>query len=91
MNALLWILQIVLALLMMIPAGVRRAPRLTPIAATLLAVEALGLAAFYAKTSLAIAATNPLVWSLAIGLLAAFLAYGRFNLEPLTPAGRRTR
>ena len=38
----------------------------------------LGLAALYARYSLKIAATNPMVWALAMGLVAAFVACGRY-------------
>jgi hypothetical protein len=58
-------------------------PQLTPLAATVLAVETLGLAALYASYSLKFAASNPMVWALVMGLLAAFVAYGRYSLSPL--------
>lgn len=55
-------------------------PDLTPLAAAVLAAEALALAALYARHSLKLAASNPLVWSAAMGLVAAFVAYGRYTL-----------
>jgi hypothetical protein len=57
-------------------------PQLTPLAASVLAVETLGLAALYARHSLKIAASNPLVWAAVMGLLVAFVAYGRYALSP---------
>jgi hypothetical protein len=34
--------------------------------------------------SLRLTVQNPLVWNVVMGLLAAFVAYGRFALRPLT-------
>jgi len=73
----LGVLEMVGGVLLIVPAAARWMPVLTPVAAAVLALETLGLAALYARYSLAIAATNPLVWALPIGLLAAFVAYGR--------------
>ena len=73
----LGVLEMVGGVLLIVPAAARSMPVLTPVAAAVLALETLGLAALYARYSLAIAATNPLVWALPIGLLAAFVAYGR--------------
>jgi hypothetical protein len=36
----------------------------------------------YARYSLKLAATNPLVWAVVMGLLAAFVAYDRYALRP---------
>ena len=122
MNALLWVLQIALALLylsggaykafsfdqvaaqltalshgawraigifemlggvlLIVPGALKWKPGLTPIAAAVLALETFALAALYAQYSLQFAATNPLVWALVMGLLAAFVAYGRYALRP---------
>ena len=78
----LGVLEMVGGVLLIVPAAARWMPVLTPLAAAVLALETLGLAAVYARYSLAIAATNPLVWALPIGLLAAFVAYGRYALRP---------
>jgi hypothetical protein len=48
--------------------------------AAALALETLALAAVYAGNSLTPTVTNPLVWALAMGLLAALVAYGRYAL-----------
>jgi hypothetical protein len=71
------------AVLLIVPAATKRMPQLTPLAAAALALETLALAALYAQKSLEFAASNPLVWALALGLAAAFVAYGRFKLSPL--------
>jgi len=52
-------------------------------AAVVLAVETLVIAALYARYSLKLAATNPLVWAVVMGVLAAFVAYGRYAIKPL--------
>jgi uncharacterized membrane protein YphA (DoxX/SURF4 family) len=54
-------------------------PGVTPLAAAALALETLALAGLYARYSLKVAVTNPLVWSVVMGLLAAFVAYGRWG------------
>ncbi|HTV20561.1 MAG TPA: DoxX family protein [Polyangiaceae bacterium] len=79
---LLGCIEIVGALLLIVPAAFQWKPRLTPLAAGVLALETLGLAALYARYSLELAATNPMVWALVMGVLAAFVAYGRFSLRP---------
>jgi hypothetical protein len=45
-------------------------------------VESLALAGLYARYSLELTATNPLVWVVLMGLMAAFVAYGRYALRP---------
>ena len=71
----LGVLEMVGAVLLVIPV-------LTPLAAAGLALETLALAGLYARYSLKLAATNPMVWAVVMGLLAAFVAYGRFALTP---------
>ena len=70
------------AILLVVPPALKWVPVLTPVAALALALEALALAGLYARYSLKLSATNPLVWSVAMGLLAAFVAYGRYALKP---------
>jgi hypothetical protein len=67
----------------MVPGAMRWMPGMTPLVAAVLAVESLALAANYARYSLKVEATNPLVWSAAMCVLAMFVAYGRFALSPL--------
>jgi hypothetical protein len=57
---------------------------MTLVAAAVLALESLALAAVFARHSLRLTVQNPLVWNVVMGLLAAFVAYGRYALSPLT-------
>jgi hypothetical protein len=79
----LGVLEIVGAVLLIVPAALKWMPLLTPLAAAVLALETLAIAALYASYSLELAATNPMVWAVVMGLLAAFVAYGRYALSPL--------
>ncbi len=79
----LGVLEMLCAILLVVPAAAKWMPALTPLAAAALALETLALAGLYARYSLKLAATNPLVWSVVMGLLAAFVAYGRYALRPL--------
>jgi hypothetical protein len=74
----LGVFEIVCGVLLIIPAALKWMPALTPAAAALLVVESLALALLYARHSLQFAATNPLVWVIAIAVMAAFVAYGRY-------------
>jgi hypothetical protein len=77
------VLEIVCGLLLVLPAATGWMPILTPLGAAVLAVESFALAALYARHSLNIAATNPLVYVVFSGVLAAFVAYGRYALAPV--------
>lgn len=70
-------IEVLGALLLVVPVMLGRGQAVTPAAATLLAVETLVLAALYARQSLALTATNPLVWAVPMALAAAALAYAR--------------
>lgn len=74
----LGVLEMLGGLLLVVPGATGWMPYLTPLAAAVLAVESFALAAFYASYSLAIAVSNPLVWAVVMGLLAAVVAYGRY-------------
>jgi hypothetical protein len=76
--AALGVFEVVCAVLLVVPAATKWRPMLTPLAATALAIESFALAAMYARYSLALAATNPLVYVVPMGLMAAFVAYGRY-------------
>lgn len=78
----LGVIEIVGAVLLIVPAVTKWMPTLTPLAAAVLALETLGLAALYARYSLQWAASNPMVWALVMGLVASFVAYGRYALRP---------
>jgi uncharacterized membrane protein YphA (DoxX/SURF4 family) len=75
-------IEIAGGILLIIPAATKWMPQLTPLAAGVLALETLALAAMYGRYSLKLAATNPLVWSVVMGLLVAFVAYGRYAISP---------
>jgi hypothetical protein len=79
----LGVFEMVCAVLLIVPAATRWMQVLTPVAATALIVESLFLAVLDARYSLSLTATNPLVWVVAMGLIAAFVAYGRFVLRPI--------
>src|SRR2546422_11352292 len=75
----LGVLEMVGAVLLVVPA-------VTPPAAAL-ALETLALAGLYARYSLKLTVTHPLVWSVVMGLLVAFVACGRYALmRPATPS-----
>ena len=80
--AALGILEMLGAVLLIVPAATKRMPELTPIAGGVLAVESLALALLYARYSLDIALTNPLVFAAGMAVLAAFVSYGRFAIRP---------
>jgi DoxX-like family len=65
------------AVLLIVPTAMKWMPVLTPIAAAALAVESLVLAVLYARHSLQLTATNPLVWVLLMAVLAVIIAFGR--------------
>jgi hypothetical protein len=77
----LGVLEMLGAVLLVVPAAAKWMPVLTPLAAAALALESLALAGLYAQYSLKLAATNPMVWALAMGVLAAFVAYGRYAVK----------
>ncbi len=79
----LGVFEMLCAILLIVPAATKWMPELTPIAATALALEALSLAVLFARYSLALSATNPLMYVVVMALVAAFVAYGRFTLRPL--------
>lgn len=70
------------AVLLVAPAATKWVPALTPLAATVLALETLALSGLYARYSLELTAANPLVWSVVMAVLVAFVAYGRYALRP---------
>ena len=75
----LGVLEMLGAVLLIVPSAANWMPVLTPLAAAALALETLVLAALYARYSLKLAATNPMVWAVVMGLLVAFVAYGRYT------------
>ena len=77
------VLEMVCGVLLIVPAATGWMPMLTPLGAAVLAAESFALAALYGRHSLKIAATNPLVYVVVSGVLAAFVAYGRYALAPV--------
>jgi len=75
----LGVLELVGAVLLVVPARVTGVPMLTALAAAVLAIESLGLAAAYGRKSLKLVAANPFGWCATMGLLAALVAYGRYT------------
>jgi len=71
-------LEMLGAVLLVVPTAAKWMPILTPLAAAALALETLALAGVYARYSLKLAATNPMVWAVVMGLLSAFVAFGRY-------------
>jgi hypothetical protein len=78
----LGVFEMLCAVLLVVPAATKWMPLLTPLAAAALVLESLALAALYARYSLKLTATNPLVWVVVMALMAAFVAYGRYALRP---------
>jgi len=78
----LGVFEMLCAVLLVVPASTKWIPVLTPLAAAALALESLALAGLYARYSLKLTATNPLVWVVGMALMAAFVAYGRYALRP---------
>ena len=77
----LGVLEMLCGVLLVVPAATKWMPVLTPLAAAVLMLESLTLAALYARYSLNVTATNPLVWVVMMGVMAAFVAYGRYTLS----------
>jgi hypothetical protein len=77
------IFEMLCAVLLIVPAAAKWMPVLTPLVAAAIALESLFLAFFFAQYSLALTATNPLIYVVVMGLVAAFVAYERFALKPL--------
>ena len=78
----LGVFEIVCGVLLIVPAAVNWMPALTPLAAAALALESLALAGLYGRYSLELTVANPLVWSVAMALLAVAVAYGRYARSP---------
>lgn len=79
----LGVIEMIGGVLLIVPAAIKWMPSLTPLAAAVLTAETLLLVVIYAQYSLAIAATNPLVFAVVQLLLVAFVAYGRYVLQPV--------
>lgn len=69
------------AVLLIVPAALNWMPELTPLGAAALAFETLVLAAVYARYSLKLVASNPLVYALPMAVMAMFVAFGRYSAQ----------
>ncbi len=72
------VIEVVGGVVVVVPAKVTGVPMLTALAAAVLAIESLALAAAYARKSMKLVAANPFGWCVAMGVLAALVAYGRY-------------
>lgn len=75
----LGILELVCAVGLVVPAALRWRPRLTALAAVLLAIESL----VFIWVHVQYRETAPILFGAALGLLMAFVAYGRLVLRPV--------
>ncbi|MGH9646194.1 MAG: DoxX family protein [Bryobacteraceae bacterium] len=75
----LGILELVCAVGLIVPAAFHWHPSLTVVAATVLAIESLVFIGVHVKFR----ETTPIIMSGVLGLLMAFIAYGRMVLKPL--------
>ena len=80
----LGVVEMLGGILLIVPALTGWAPSLTPLVAAVLTIETLGLAALYGRYSLKLTQSNPLVYAAVMGIVVAFVAYGRYLLVPLT-------
>ena len=76
----LGILELVCAVGLIVPAALRWQPTLTVVAATVLAIESLVFIWVHVKYH----EITPMIFSGVLGLLLAFIAYGRTALAPIS-------
>ena len=75
----LGILELICVVGLIVPGAIRWRPSLTVAAATVLAIESLVFIGVHVKYR----EVTPIVMSLVLGLLMAFVAYGRMVLKPI--------
>jgi hypothetical protein len=75
----LGILELVCVVGLIVPAALHWQPRLTVLAATLLAIESL----VFVWVHVQYREITPIIFSAVLGLLMAFIAYGRMVLKPI--------
>ena len=76
--AALGVFEMVCGVLLIVPFALKWMPVLTPLAAGALVLESLALAAVYARFSLQLAPSNPLVWVGLMAILSVIVACGRY-------------
>lgn len=77
----LGILELVCAVGLIVPSALRWRPKLTVLAAAILAIETLVFVGVHVKYG----ETGPTIMSGLLGLVMAFIAYGRLVLRPIAP------
>jgi hypothetical protein len=75
----LGILELVCATGLILPSALRWQPQLTVVAAALLALESLVFVWVHIQSN----ERSALIWSVVLGLLMVFVAYGRMALRPI--------
>jgi len=75
----LGILELVCTVALIVPSALRWHPSLTVVAAALLSIESLVFIAVHVKYG----EIGPIAFSAVLGLLMAFIAYGRLVLKPI--------
>ena len=75
----LGILELVCTVGLIVPAAVPWRPALTVVAATVLAIESVVFVGVHVKYR----EITPIIFSVVLGLLMAFIAYGRMVLKPI--------
>jgi hypothetical protein len=75
----LGIMELVCAVALVVPGALHWQPRLTVLAAAVLAIESLVFIGVHVKYG----EITPIVFSAVLGLLMAFIAYGRAVLKPI--------
>jgi hypothetical protein len=75
----LGLVELVCAVGLILPAALHWQPRLTILAATVLAIESLVFVWVHVQYH----ETTPIIMSVVLGLLMAFIAYGRLVLKPI--------
>ena len=76
----LGIIELLCVVGLIVPAALHWRPRLTVIAATVLAIESLVFIGVHMKYG----ETGSIIMSVALGLFMAFIAYGRMFLKPIS-------
>ncbi|MFP2905503.1 DoxX family protein [Pyxidicoccus sp. 3LFB2] len=79
----LGILEMAGGVLLIVPAAFKWMPSLTAHAAAVLMFETFALAVLYARHSTKMTPENPMLWALVMGVMVAFVAYGRYVLKPV--------
>lgn len=73
------ILEVVLALLLLLPIVWKPSSAVVPLAAGVLAIESLALAVLYARHSTRMEPSNPMLWVVLMAVLAAIVALARMD------------